>query len=151
MKTLLEKSRYLVLIAVIAALAASLAVFAWGGYKTTLAIADLLNGSGSTSDVVVSFIKIMDILLIGMALLIFALAVYELFVEDLDLPAWLVIHDFQGLKGKLSSVVILVMGVTFLEHLVDWQDAQGTFMFGIGIAVVSAALIAFIRLGGHGD
>jgi len=39
------------------------------------------------------------------------------------------------------------MGITFLKHLVEWTDPQGTLYFGIAVAV-SCALIAFGYYGG---
>jgi hypothetical protein len=40
------------------------------------------------------------------------------------------------------------MGITFLKHLVEWTDPQGTLYFGIAVAAVSGALIAFGYYGG---
>jgi uncharacterized membrane protein YqhA len=54
------------------------------------------------------------------------------------------LHD---LKAKLSSVIILVMAVTFLEHIVEWKNPRDTFYFNLAVAVVSAALIAFSHFG----
>jgi uncharacterized membrane protein YqhA len=95
----------------------------------------------------VAFIELMDAFLIATGLLIFALGLYELFVHDLTLPEWLTLHNLHDLKARLSSVIVLVMTVAFLEHLVEWQDPQGTLFFGIAVTVVSAALIAFSKLG----
>jgi len=89
----------------------------------------------------------MDTFLIAIALLVFSVGIYELFIEDLSLPEWLVIHNLHDLKAKLGSIIILVMAVTFLKHLVEWRDPQGTYYFGISVAVVSAALIAFSHFG----
>jgi uncharacterized membrane protein YqhA len=89
----------------------------------------------------------MDIFLIATVLLIFALGIYELFIGKLSLPEWLIIRNLHDLKVKLSSLVIMVMGIIFLKHLVEWQDPQGTFYFGLGMAVVSVALIAFNYVG----
>jgi uncharacterized membrane protein YqhA len=64
----------------------------------------------------------------------------------LALPEWLTLRSLHDLRGQLNSVIVLVMTVAFLEHLVGWQDPQGTLFFGIAVAVVSAVLIAFSRL-----
>jgi uncharacterized membrane protein YqhA len=143
MRKLFEYSRYLALFAVVFPLIASIATFVWGGYKTVQVIAYLLANYNATPSIIVDSIKLMDIFLVALALLIFSVAVYELFVGDLNLPEWLVIRNFQGLKAKLSSVVVLVMAITFLENLVRWDDAQGTLFFGLAVAIVSATLIAF--------
>jgi uncharacterized membrane protein YqhA len=43
-----------------------------------------------------------------------------------EFPEWLVIRPAQ-LKAKLASVIILVMAVTFLEHLTEWSGGKRCF------------------------
>ena len=80
---------------------------------------------GEEHGIGVELIAVMDTFLIATALYIFAVGLYELFIADLELPEWLNIHNMHDLKAKLSGVIILVMAVTFLEHLVHWEDAAG--------------------------
>jgi uncharacterized membrane protein YqhA len=147
MKRLLENGRYLVLIAVIAAFIASAADFLWGAYKTVILIADLIASRGNASGASARFIALMDVFLIAAGLYIFAVAMYELFIDDLTLPEWLVVRNIREIKTLLSSIIILVLGITFLEHVIEWTDPQGVLQTGIGIAVVIAALIAFNYFG----
>jgi uncharacterized membrane protein YqhA len=98
--------------------------------------------------VAIHLIKLMDIFLIATVLFIFSIGLYELFIDDISLPEWLIIRNLHDLKVKLGSVIILVMGITFLEHLVEWRDPLGTLFFGIVVAIVSASLIAFGYFGG---
>ena len=146
MNRLMESSRYLIVIAVIFSLLASLTAFVWGAVKTVAVIATLVASSGQDPLAAVAFIEVMDAFLIATGLLIFTLGLHELFVHDLTLPEWLTLHNLHDLKTRLSSVIILVMTVAFLEHLVEWKDPQGTLFFGIAVAVVSAVLIAFSKL-----
>lgn len=145
MKTLLEKSLYLALMAVFASLVASFAAFMVGVIEVVGIIVKIISAPGESAEVVVSFLQVMDIFLIATALMIFAVALYELFVGDLELPRWLVIHSFDGLKTKLGGVVILVLAVTFTKHLVDWESATDTLFFGLAVAVVSIALVVYNR------
>ena len=145
MKTLLEKSMNLALIAVLTSLVASLAVFLLGLVETIQIIINIASHLDESSTLVVAFISVMDMLLVAVALLIFAVSIYELFIGDLALPTWLVVHNFDGLKTKLSGVIILVLAVNFTKHLVEWEDPQGTLFFGIAVAVVSSALVIFNR------
>ncbi len=148
MEKLLEKSRYLILIAIASSMLASVAAFLWGATKTIAIILSLITSYGKDPLAAIALIELMDTFLIAIALFIFAVGMYELFIKDISLPEWLVIHNLHDLKAKLSSVIILVMAVTFLKHLVEWRDPQGTLFFGIAVALVSAALIAFSRFGG---
>lgn len=150
MKIVLEKSKYLIVIAVVFSLAASVAAFLWGAMKTASVLIHLATTAGKTPLAAIDLIGLMDTFLIATALFIFAVGLYELFIEDITLPQWLVVHDLHDPKAKLSSVIILVLAVTFLEHLVEWKDPQGTFYFGLAVAVVSGALIAFSYFG-HKD
>lgn len=148
MEKLLEKSRYLILIAIASSILASVAAFLWGATKTIAIILSLITSYGKDPLATIALIELMDTFLIATALFIFAVGMYELFIKDISLPEWLVIHNLHDLKTKLSSVIILVMAVTFLKHLVEWEDPQGTLFFGVAVALVSAALIAFSHFGG---
>lgn len=148
MEKILEKSKNLILIATISSLIASFAAFAWGAFKTVMVILNLFVSHGKDPVAAIALIELMDTFLIATALFIFSVGMYELFIKDINLPEWLVIHNLHDLKAKLGSVIILVMAVTFLKHLVEWNDPQGTLFYGIAIALVSASLIAFSLFGG---
>jgi uncharacterized membrane protein YqhA len=145
MKKLLESSVQLNLIAVLASLAASLAAFAWGTYRAGYAIYHLLQDFDYPL-AAVAFVEVMDAFLIAIGLYIFAVAIYELFIGDLNLPPWLQIHDLYHLKLKLISIIVLVMGIKFLEKFAASQDADATLRYGVAFAVATAALIGFAAL-----
>jgi uncharacterized membrane protein YqhA len=150
MKRIMEQSKYIVLVAVLSTLVAAVTAYLWGGYKTFKIIAGLIGTAGSNPFAAVSLVELMDTFLVATALLIFSVGLYELFIQEVSLPPWLVIHDLHDLKAKLSSVIILLIAVTFLAHFVEWQDPQGTLYFGISAAIVTASLIAFGHVG-HKD
>ncbi|MCX9010467.1 MAG: YqhA family protein [Candidatus Methanoperedens sp.] len=147
-KNLIEKSKSLILIAVASSLLASAAGFLWGMIKTLVIIFSFVMSYGRDPLDMIALIELMDIFLIAIVLFIFAMGMYELFIDNISLPEWLIIRNLHDLKVKLGSVIILVMGIIFLEHLVEWKDPQGTLFFGIAVAVVSASLIAFNYFGG---
>lgn len=147
MTRLLENSRFIVIIGVVFLLLAALAAFIWGAIKTVKLLSVIFVSAGQNPEIAIALIQLVDAFLIATALLIVSTSLYELFVGDLNLPDSLVARDFNQLKAKLSNVVILVMAVTFLEHLVDWKNGLETLYFGIAVALVSAALIAFSYLG----
>lgn len=149
MKRIIEKSKNLFLIAVASTLIASIIGFLWGLVKTFTVIINLILSYGKNPFAAIELIELMDIFLIATILYIFALGMYELFIGSVNLPDWLIIRNLHDLKVKLSSVIILVMCITFLKHLVEWKDPQGTLFFGIAIAVVTIALIAFGYFGGE--
>jgi len=147
MKFVLEKSKYLALIGVVALLFASVAAFAWGTLKTVSTISLVISSLGRDKAITVEFIEIVDSFLIATALLIFTVSLYELFIDKLDLPEWMLAHDLHELKTKLSSMVVLVMAVKFLEKLLDVKDAASLLQIGTATALMSAVLIAFSYFG----
>jgi len=143
MKFILEKSKYLALIGVVALMLATFAAFAWGTLKTIDTIVLVVSSMGMDKAIIVKLIEIVDSFLIATALLIFSVSLYELFIEKLDLPGWMLAHDLHQLKTKLGSMVALVMTVKFLEKLLDVKDAASLLQIGVAITLVSGVLIAF--------
>lgn len=92
------------------------------------------------------FISIMDIHLLSVVLYIFAVGLYELFVDKLNVPEWLKIESIDNLKAKLSSVIVLILAITFTKKLVEWKNALETLMFGIAVAVVIAVLVFYYKV-----
>jgi uncharacterized membrane protein YqhA len=147
MRRLLEKTGYLTYVGIVSLLLASVAAFGWGAVKTFNAIMLIITSYGKDSYIAVSLIEIVDSFLIAIALQIFSASMYELFVGELSLPDWMLAHNLHELKTKLSSVIVLVMAVKFLEQLVEWKNPNDLLFFAISISVVSAALIAFSYFG----
>ena len=147
MGRLLEKTRYLALVGITSLLLASVAAFGWGAVKTFNVITLIITSYGKDSYIAVSLIELVDSFLIAIALLIFSVSLYELFVGELNLPDWMLAHNLHELKTKLSSVIVLVMAVKFLEHLVEWKNPNDSLFFAIAVSVVAATLIAFSYFG----
>ena len=144
MKYLVSNSRYLVLIGVFASLVTAVLAFVWGAYKTVMMAVHMYEAMAGDAQVVrVELIAIMDVFLIATALYIFGVGLYLLFIGKVDLPGCLAIDSLHDLKIILSRVVLMVMAVTFLEHLVSWKSGSETLMLAGAIAVVMAALIAY--------
>ena len=134
MKFILEKSRYLALAGVLSLLFAAIAAFVWGTLKTVSTISLVFTSMGGDSAITVEFIKIVDIFLIATAVLIFSVSLYELFIDKLDLPEWMLAHNLYELKAKLSSMIVLVMGVKFLEKILEVKDTNDLLRTGIATA-----------------
>jgi uncharacterized membrane protein YqhA len=143
MKFILERSKYLALVGVVALLLSAASAFVWGTLKTMDTISLVLSSMGRDKAITVELIEIVDSFLVATAVLIFATSLYELFIDKLDLPEWMLAHNLYELKTKLSSMIVLVMGVKFLEKLLDVKDTNDLLRIGVAIALISAVLIAF--------
>lgn len=143
LKILLERSRYLALIGVVSLLVAALAAFIWGTIKTVNVAILIIQTAGKDSAITVELIQAVDGFLIATAILIFAVSLYELFIGKLDLPEWMLASNLYELKVKLSSMIVLVMAVKFLEGLLESKDPMSILQTGAAISLMSAVLIAF--------
>jgi len=89
----------------------------------------------------VELIEIIDVILLGTVLYIVALGLYQLFIDhNLALPRWLKVNDLTDLKRDLIGVVVVLLGVSFLGEVVNWDGESNMLPFGAAIALVIAAL-----------
>ncbi len=146
---LLAKSRFLVLIAVIGSMLGMIALFGYGLYDLVHVLLESFKHLGDAKvgkELTFAVIEVIDIFLLGTVCYITALGLYELFIDDsLDLPHWLQIHTLDDLKNKLTSVIIVVMGVIFLSQVISWDGERNLMVLGFPIAAVIAALTWFLR------
>lgn len=149
LRPILNASRYLVVIAVVGSLLAALALFVYGMAETVAVIgqtaAKMEVSAKGAKALALAFIEIVDLFLLGTVLLMIALGLYELFIDDrLDLPEWLTFRNFDDLKNKLVGVVIVVLAVIFLGQVVSWDGTRELLGFGTAVALVIGALTWFL-------
>jgi uncharacterized membrane protein YqhA len=148
MKTLIEKSKYLSLIAVISLLITFVLSLFWGISQAINTWMKIILSIGQAPDITISILKLIDVFLIAIFLYIPAVSIYKLFISDIKLPTSLVARNITELKGKLSSVIVLVMAVHFVEVLFeDGISGLEKVWYAIATALVTGVLIAFSYLG----
>ena len=147
MHPIFKTSRWMVLLAVVGSLLSALISFVYGGAKVVGVVADVfLKGMNekAAKGGTVGLIETIDLFLLGTVFYIIALGLYELFIDDrLELPAWLVIHSLDDLKGKLISGIVVVMVVYFLGVLVNGDGQTDLLRISASIALIIAALTLF--------
>jgi uncharacterized membrane protein YqhA len=146
---LLAGGRYLILIAVVCSFMAAVLALVYGGLQTFNSVGIIISqgeiSSKNSKKLVVSMIEVIDLFLLGTVFYITALGLYELFISDnIDVPEWLEIHTIDDLKGKLISVVVVVLGVLFLGQAVTWDGETNLLPFGASIGIVIASLTYFL-------
>jgi uncharacterized membrane protein YqhA len=146
-------SRFLIGIAVIGTFVAATTLLVYGAVDTYQLTTQLIVGADTrlqAKQLILACIEITDIFLLATVLYVIAIGLYELFIDDrVPLPAWLVITDIDDLKHKLVSVVIAVLGVTFLGKAISWHGQQNLQALGIATGVVIAALTYFLNSKGE--
>lgn len=148
-RSMLRGSRYLVLAAVFGAIAAAFALFTYGLVRTLMIVWQTFSDPQLSSKggklLMLAFIEIFDLFLLGTVLLIMGVSLYTLFVDTrMRLPGWLQANSFDDLKINLVAVVIVVMGVTFLGHVVAWDGESDLLQFGIATSLMTAVLTLFL-------
>jgi uncharacterized membrane protein YqhA len=150
----LSSIRYIVFIAVIAALAASVALILYEAAVVAEVIFDAVRQGGflpkSGKALAVGLIEAMDVFLIAIVALVIGLGLHRLFVdENLPLPRWLRIDDLEDLKGYLVSIVIAVLAVLFLRQAVDRAGDLDLLSLAAALALMIVALVLFLFMRGR--
>jgi uncharacterized membrane protein YqhA len=144
MGTLIEKSKYLSLIAVVTLLLSFGMALLWGVAKAVAAWMEIIGSMGQSAKISLLLIKVIDAFLIAVVLYLLAASIYRLFVGDLQLPSRMVARSLPELKSKLSGIIVLVMAVRFAESLFEGTlQPMELLWLGLSTAAVAATLIAF--------
>ncbi|MBA2682111.1 MAG: YqhA family protein [Ktedonobacteraceae bacterium] len=145
LRRILAGSRYLMVIAVIGSFLASIVVLVYGGLTViSIGLGAFSHGAfnvDGAKHLSVEFIEVIDLLLLGTVLYIIALGLYELFIDEtLPTPSWLVITSLDDLKAKLTGVIIVLLAVTFLAEVVNWNGGSSIIYLGVAVGLVLLAL-----------
>jgi uncharacterized membrane protein YqhA len=147
MSRLVGNLRYLVGVAVLGIALQAVATFGWAVWITGDFIQNLVTSTAWQEDnTVVELLQVLDLYLIGTVLVVTAIGLYELFIGEVQLPNWLVIRNLSDLKAKIVEVVVLVIGIKFVEKLVTVKDPLHVLWYGLGSALVMAVLVGWNSL-----
>jgi uncharacterized membrane protein YqhA len=142
-------SRYIVFIAAVAALVASVALILYEAIVVAEVVFDAIRGGGvlpiGGKTLAIGLIEAIDVFLIAVVALIIGLGLYALFVDDtLPLPRWLEIHDLDDLKMHLVRVIIAVLAVLFLREAVERAGTLDLLKLAAGLSLIIAVLTFFL-------
>ena len=155
----LWNSRFVVVVAVIASMAAGFAVFfmatvdVWYLVQHVLHYADPLLDIAARKalhdETITHIVEVVDGYLLATVMLIFSLGLYELFISDIDAAQRnqkaskvLVIRNLDDLKARLAKVIMMILIVTLFEQALkmEMQGPMDLLYFGGSIALVGLAL-----------
>jgi uncharacterized membrane protein YqhA len=151
LRRILASSRYIVFIAVIAALLASVALILYEAIVIAEVIFNAVTQGGflpqPSKALAVGLIEALDVFLIAIVALIIGLGLHALFVDDtLPLPRWLKIDNLEDLKRHLVSIIIAVLAVLFLREAVERAKDLDLLRLSVALAIMIAALVLFLAL-----
>jgi len=145
LRNVLASSRYLIIIGVLGSFLISIALLIYGGITVVTIVIEVFTHPVFTAvgakHVAVECIEMIDLFLLATVLYIIALGLYELFI-DASLPVlpWLVITNLDDLKVKLIGVIIVLLAVTFLASVVEWNGSVNILALGVSVSLVLFAL-----------
>lgn len=147
-------ARLLVLVPVIILVLAAAAAFVYATVVFAVSIPGIIEHPLPPGPKLALFVLEIDVFLIGATLIIAAFGFYELFISKIDpargqlrLPGWLKVRDLNDLKARVASMLILVAAVTFVKVILEGRFGVNTLYLGAAVALVVAALTAFLRFG----
>ena len=159
LESVLWKSRFIVILAVVASVAASLAMFWITSVDMFYAVTHLTGYAdaspteearkGLRDGAVTQVVEVVDGYLLASVMLIFAFGLYELFISDIDKAHGstasskiLVIDSLDDLKTKLAKVILIILIVRLFEYAVRMRPEHMLELvyFGAAIALVGLAL-----------
>lgn len=149
---LIGRTRFVVLIAVIAVLLVAFSLFLQG---TLLALNTIYEtwremftrGVASQSGTLaVEFLEVVGTMLKAVVFYLIGVGLYSLFIKPLNLTSALGVESLSDLEQKVVSVVIVILGVTFLEHFIRWEEPVETLYFAGSLALAGGALVFFQRV-----
>jgi uncharacterized membrane protein YqhA len=154
LRNILAGSRYLVVIAILGIFLASIAVFIYGGVTVISIMLGTFTHGLFTVDgakrLEIEAIELIDLFLLGAVLYITSLGLYELFIDDsLPMPAWLIVTSLDDLKERLIGVVIVLLAVSFLGYVVNWDNTTPILALGVAVGIVIFALAYLLSSGSH--
>jgi uncharacterized membrane protein YqhA len=145
---LIGRSRYVVLLAVVAVMLVSVSLFLLG---TIGAVKSILNswgelashGEAGSTEQIVESLAIIGVMLRAVVFYLIGVGLYSLFIAPLNLTTALGVESLSDLETKVISVVVVILAVSFLQHFVRWEQPFETLQFGLTMAAVVAALVLF--------
>jgi uncharacterized membrane protein YqhA len=144
---LIGRTRFVVLLAVLSVLLLSIVMFVVGSAQALAgawhATASLLQGNPAATELSVEILEIVTVMMKAVVFYLIGVGLYSLFIAPLNVTAALGISTLNDLELKIVSVIIVILGVTYLEHFIRWQEPFEILIYGFSLAVVVAALVFF--------
>ena len=155
--------RLITLIPVVMSLMGSISCFVLGTYEELVVLSKVLQGRFTYANSTLLIGKVVggiDFYLIGIALLIFGYGIYELIISDIDVRQQdnsqerrnlLNIESLDGLKQKLTKVIIVALIVTAFKLMVSFEVTSMTELLQYCAGVLMLAFSAYLigRTGKH--
>ncbi|MBA2501913.1 MAG: YqhA family protein [Pyrinomonadaceae bacterium] len=145
---MIGRTRYVVILAVVAVLLLSMSLFLLGTVSAAQSIvrawSGLVNrGDSNETEIVVETLSVIGVILRAVVFYIIGVGLYSLFITPLNLTAALGMESLADLESKVISVVVVILAVKFLQQFVQWNQPVETMQYGLTMAAVIISLVFF--------
>lgn len=145
---LIGRSRYVVLLAVVAVMLVSVSLFILGAIGACKSIytswsALFAEGDAGSTEQVVQSLSIIGVMLRAVVFYLIGVGLYSLFIAPLNLTVALGVESLVDLETKVISVVIVILAISFLQQFIRWERPVELMQTGLTMAAVIAALVLF--------
>ncbi|MBY0577894.1 MAG: YqhA family protein [Burkholderiales bacterium] len=157
----LWRSRFVVVFAVIASIAAGFSIFYMATVDVVYLVAHILHYADPGmapearrvlhEDTITHLVEVVDGYLLATVMLIFSLGLYELFVSDIDEAKGeersskiLVIESLDDLKARLAKVILMILIVTLFEQALKIRLATPLDLLYLGGAIALVGLSLYL-------
>jgi uncharacterized membrane protein YqhA len=150
MQRLFTLSPMMILIAVAGSLISAFTLSIYGFARVLSVVWDVITehdlSEPQEENLSIQFIELIDVFLISVILLIVALGLFQLFIDqDTTLPGWLRIRNLDELKHKIVGVLCVILGVNFVSNVSEWSGGKDILYLGAAIALVLVALVFLLK------
>jgi uncharacterized membrane protein YqhA len=146
---IIGRSRFIVLLAVIAVMLVAISLFLLGTIEACVNVwrawEQVMHGELRSTRLTVQFLEIVSAMLKAVIFYMIGVGLYSLFISPLNLTVSLGVQTLNDLESKIISVVVVILGVTFLEHFIAWEAPLVTLEFGAAMALAIVSLVYFQR------
>ena len=146
---LLGTAKATMVVGIVSLIVAAATLLLFGAVETVRHIVKIVAPAGSeltNREMFLASIKLVDLVLLATVLQVVAIGLYALFIDnDIPVPRWLRTGDVDKLKQKLAGIVAVMLGVLFLEQVINAAVGRELLTSGLAIAAVILALSYFIR------
>ena len=100
----------------------------------------------------VELIELTDFFLLGMVLYVVALGMYQLFINpNIPVPDWMRVGSLNDLKSQIINVVVVLLVVTFLASVINWNGDRNVIYFGAALSMVIVAVSVYTLIHGRDE
>lgn len=144
LESLLFNSRYFILLAIVSTMLSSIFLFIWTVRNFTLFITQWKYLT--EKDIIVNVVSWIDLFLLWIITLIVSFSLYEIYIKSdisrIKLPKALVVNNLDELKSKLTSVVLMILIITYFKYSINltYNNSYELLAFAIWIFFISLSI-----------